>query len=427
MPGNTRKGSAWIWHVKKYHAEHPELSYSQAMHNARATYKPASARDEYNEDHAEDQKGEGIISDLLGKAKKAITGAISSRLEARPLNIINVLKAYGTKKVNKITVCKEPIQAIVKSLLNALSGGDLARTVAEKGYDNVFHLFARLELEGGVIIRIEKNQRVSVAIGELRLGPSAKCESVTLPQQTTLQEFIDKGEALGNSHGSFWRYSAYEDNCQKFIRDLLNASGSKELDSFIMQDAGALVKSGFLRNLSKLATDAAAGVDYVWRGGHKDGKSCPECENAPHYRKVFLAYKRAVVKQIGKNATTDKQLRDLGHSMFGGDFIGVYSQDTMPIGKEGMYIVNVDTHEKAGTHWVACIETKDKIYIYDSFARELTGLMPILEQKLNKKSIDIQEKLDHPTQWGNSNLCGQNCLSFMAVAHEYGIHAAMHI
>jgi len=121
---------------------------------------------------------------------------------------------------------------------------------------------------------------------------------------------------------------------------------------------------------------------------------------------------------------TDAQLSAKGKQLFGKRFRGVYSQDILPVGKRGMYIVNVDTC-KPGSHWVGIVETGDSIYVYDSFARYLSDLMPILESKLDRKKIRIQEKLNHPTQWGRSEICGQNCLAWLCVVNELGLEAAM--
>lgn len=430
-----RGATPWVAHVRRYQHEHG-ISYSEAMSAARASYSPVPygrialrhARSHHTAATPEpveptvtrvptraeeggEQSGSGLFSDIFAK----ITGGITSRLEKRPLNVTNVLKEYGNQQITRVRVCKEPINSVLRGILNAASGGDLERAVSSNGYDNVFHLFMQVTLADGTVIRLEKNQRVAIALGwNAATRSDTVCEDAKLPQPATLQEFIDRGEKLGNSHGSFWRYSAHADNCQKFIRDLLNASGITQLDGFVMQDAGALVKSGFLRTFAKAITDAAAGADYVMRGGARDSNM-----------KLFKAYKKAMITEFGRGPMTDAQLSAKGKQLFGKKFRGVYSQDTLPVGGRGMYIVNVDTSGSPGSHWVGVVETGDSIYIYDSFARHLSDLMPILEAKLNRKKIQVHERISHPTQWGRTEICGQLCLSFLCVVHELGIEAAM--
>lgn len=39
QPGKGKRKSKWIQHVKKFRADHPGISYQQAMKQARASYK----------------------------------------------------------------------------------------------------------------------------------------------------------------------------------------------------------------------------------------------------------------------------------------------------------------------------------------------------------------------------------------------------
>ena len=136
-----RGATPWIAHVRRYQLEHG-ISYSEAMSAARASYKPVpygrialrnarSAIPEPKEANvpprAEDgeQSGAGLFSDIFAK----ITGGITSRLEKRPLNINNVLKEYGNQQITRIRVCKEPINSVLRGMLNLASGGDLRQRI----------------------------------------------------------------------------------------------------------------------------------------------------------------------------------------------------------------------------------------------------------------------------------------------------------
>ena len=51
-------------------------------------------------------------------------------------------------------------------------------------------------------------------------------------------------------------------------------------------------------------------------------------------------------------------------------FNGVYSRDTLPKIKDGVYIINLDKYSDIGTHWVALyVQNKNVTYFY-SFAVE---------------------------------------------------------
>lgn len=271
----------WVEHVKKY-AKDNNLSYRESMVQSKSSYKgkpqqlkrkktkktveklqkPKKSRKKINEN---DQEGSGILGDLYQGAKNKI----ANLLTARPLAVKNLISQYGAQGIQKIDICRQPITGVIKSAINVVTGGDLAKVVKEKGYDNVFHLFCVVNLDNGTKIRLDKNQRITIEVNPAPLNADAVCKSVTLPQKETLESFIDKGEKLGNQIGSFYRYSGWDNNCQKFIKALLNASGVTSLDSFIMQDAGEFIKPGLFRKITGVVTDTAALADYAYHGGKK--------------------------------------------------------------------------------------------------------------------------------------------------------------
>lgn len=263
----------WIDHVKKY-AKDNNVPYRDAMKLSKPSYKgqpqplkrkkPKKTIKKMKRGQNE-QHGEGLIGDIYESAKSKI----SSLLTARPLAVKNLLTQYGDQGISKIDVCRQPIIGIFKEGLDKLTGGDLSKVVKEKGYDNVFHLYCIITLDNGTRIRLDKNQRVTIQVNPGSLNSEAVCKSVTLPQKETLETLIDKGEKLGNQIGSFYRYSAWDNNCQKFIKALLNASGVTSLDGFIMQDAGEFLKPGLLRNITGVVTDTAALADYAYHGGKR--------------------------------------------------------------------------------------------------------------------------------------------------------------
>lgn len=58
-------GNPWLMHLKKYHADHPNLSYREAMMKAKATYKPV-------------RKMRGGNPAVIGQLISAIPGAVGS-------------------------------------------------------------------------------------------------------------------------------------------------------------------------------------------------------------------------------------------------------------------------------------------------------------------------------------------------------------
>ena len=93
--------------------------------------------------------------------------------------------------------------------------------------------------------------------------------------------------------------------------------------------------------------------------------------------KLFKKYKSIIIGKMGNQETTDVELDEIGTYLFGKQFIGVYAQDTIPLGKTGYLIANTDISNQPGTHWVAIVITAKNIYVYDSFGRPASKLLKV--------------------------------------------------
>ncbi len=110
---------------------------------------------------------------------------------------------------------------------------------------------------------------------------------------------------------------------------------------------------------------------------------------------------------------TNKQLEDLGKKILGNSFLGVYPSDSIPNinNKFNVSVIfNLSKHTEPGTHYVAILIKKNKIYYFDSYGKKLTNKyikknlkpfnLPIFYHNRN-----IQEK--------NSIFCGFFALSYL--------------
>jgi hypothetical protein len=91
-------------------------------------------------------------------------------------------------------------------------------------------------------------------------------------------------------------------------------------------------------------------------------------------------------------------------------FAGVITKDKvkfLPIDTNFFAIINYDTAEKSGSHWVGCIKTNDTIQYFDSY-----GMIPLKEIK-NRYSKYRIEYNDYAIQKLGSNICGHLCISFI--------------
>jgi len=95
------------------------------------------------------------------------------------------------------------------------------------------------------------------------------------------------------------------------------------------------------------------------------------------------------------------------------NFIGVFSIDTIPNVGSGKMVINIDSSNLPGTHWVALHITKQYIIYFDSLAHPI---LPIILNKLiiHNKSLYVSCKA---LQTYLQSDCGKHCLNF--IKYEY--------
>jgi hypothetical protein len=146
--------------------------------------------------------------------------------------------------------------------------------------------------------------------------------------------------------------------------------------------------------------------------------------------KVFNKHKRKLIKSIGTNSTTDGQLNIIGNQLFRNQYIGTYSQDNLPFHKiknKSFAIINTDTKNKGGVHWVALYFTPKTVFIWDSYGRDSRVLLPIFTKQLSNRNIKFKDSDPDADQSKKSKICGPLCLSWMLTVKEVGVKNAMKV
>lgn len=187
-----------------------------------------------------------------------------ARLTARPKNVQKLLDSWGDVNVIAVSVCRAPIIRIFEKMLNIATFGKLKKKMAAMHYDSLYHLYLVIRLATGQTYSIEKNSRVKIIEG--KKSGNAECREETL-LNVPLRTFWEKAEAAGLTY----RYSAHTDNCQKFVRKLLNANGIEKYNAFVSQSTKDLLPS-YLKKITSFVTDTASLADNFYRGGGTGGK-----------------------------------------------------------------------------------------------------------------------------------------------------------
>jgi hypothetical protein len=146
--------------------------------------------------------------------------------------------------------------------------------------------------------------------------------------------------------------------------------------------------------------------------------------------KEFKKYKNLYLRIMGNHALDNDELDEMGRHLFGIKYRGSYAQDHKFQIKPGYYIINTDIAKGDGIHWLAGVATKKTFYLYDSFGRNLSLVVPLLLKRLAaagyKVKSDTKDKEQRITY--NNKLtvsCGHACLAFLMIAHKHGIRKAM--
>jgi len=95
--------------------------------------------------------------------------------------------------------------------------------------------------------------------------------------------------------------------------------------------------------------------------------------------------------------------------LLGSEFLGVFSLDQIPILRPGGFIVNTQTHELPGEHWIAVYITQSEIYVYDPFGFYYPSLLVKKLTEMNRRIVYNRSRDQDPF----SNSCGQHCLLWL--------------
>lgn len=219
-----------------------------------------------------EQHGYGPWQYIKSFAKKAIdvgkevvnrvSTAIIGKTNAPP-GVRSLMAKHGNAKVIGLQVARSPVQKIISSILNAISGGQLEENRRKLNYDEIYHLFLIVHLDDGYSFKIERNETVQISSPNVS---NAEILEVPVNSDITLNQLIENG---ANGKSNFWNYNPVTSNCQQFVTDLLSGSRllSGEASSFINQNAVALLEgSPVTRKIAEVVGDLGSRLNTLIHG-----------------------------------------------------------------------------------------------------------------------------------------------------------------
>ena len=139
------------------------------------------------------------------------------------------------------------------------------------------------------------------------------------------------------------------------------------------------------------------------------------------YNKIL---KHVIEPITGDQSTYLDELLRVGRKMLGIKFKGVYPSDKIPkLNDLSPYaILNLDTSKEPGSHWVAIAKKGDHTYLYDSFGRSDTQIIPNLEYSGNGKIINTDNDAEQKVTEMD---CGARSIAFLVFFDKWGEDLAM--
>jgi len=283
-----------------------------------------------------------------------------------------ILSNVGIENIVSIRIARHPLPFLLEGALNAFSFGKFKEN---NPYDKLFHLSMIIQTSNH-LVSLEKNEVINMDINP-SMKPHTETIDVPITQNTNINELLKNTQE--QMQDKFFKYSAYDNNCQDFILNVLTANqlDTPENINFTKQDTEQLFENlDYLRKIANTVTDVASRLDVVKEGGDLSQN----------------------------NGLTNKDILEIMHHLKL-SFNGVFSKDTLPKQmKTGWYIINMQNEKDGhGSHWVAMKYGDDEIIYCDSF-----GIYPPVEvMKKVKNDVIYNSK---QIQDMNSTACGWFCI-----------------
>jgi len=297
-----------------------------------------------------------------------------------PFSFREMLKSHGNKIITSIIIVRSPISNILYQILNNLTLGQLDERLNDYNYDQLFHLKVIINNK----YSIEKESTIKFTLNNSIKSNSETMEVLNIPYNLTISKLCENCLNLMNNR--MFSYNAKNNNCQVFIKNLLEASGMYGNENFIMQDIKQIFQ-GFTgtRKIMNTVTDIGNRLDMI-----SEGAGFIQKPNKLTTTTNSDLYSIAIKLKIKLN--------------------GIYMKDELEDNlKEGNYIINLENSNQSGSHWTCFIKDKNNIYYYDSF-----GVVP----PQNIYNISVKNSLnlyyiDKHDQNLDSTSCGWWCVSFL--------------
>ena len=237
--------------------------------------------------------------------------------------VLDILSKKGDAVITGIKVGRTPVQGVITGII---------KIVSSTPYDTLFHLFIVMDTTKGPVL-IEKN-----AVINMDINPHINAEYMTVPNvpSITINQLVDNTEQqMGDK---FIYYSAYKNNCQDFVSNVLTSNGMNDpaVLEFVKQDTNGIFNTHpNFRKLANSVTNLGGSFDVLMQGGSLSSS----------------------------NELTNEDISNLMRH-FKIPYHGCFIKDALPRRLlNGFYVINLNGH----SHWTGLLKDGPEYYYFDSF------------------------------------------------------------
>lgn len=167
--------------------------------------------------------------------------------------------------IAKLTIARSPVKPTIVKVLNVLSLGRLKSITNKLGYDSLWHLALKVTLDNGKSYRLEKNQNISIKAYDDY--PKTEIFQLVKPKKTITLRDLMNASLKKEGASRFYQYDAFRNNCQMFVKSLLQSSGLliPPAAKFISQDSAEIAKGlpGYVAPVASMLTNLGAKADTL--------------------------------------------------------------------------------------------------------------------------------------------------------------------
>ena len=254
---------------------------TKQVHSYRTTLQKAKAQKRLIEE-SDHLKGGGLFQDL----KKTVTKSVNSvkknvinPIQTLANKVINgrsgfspsinaYLAQHGNETITQMTLVRHPVNSAVVGAMGVVSNGNFTQGMKDNNIQKLYHLMLFIRTSGSYI-SLEKTEEIVIKYNPILASNDETLNIARVPPNTSIQQLLDRTRQRMTDN-KFFGYSAYDNNCQSFILNVLLANGINDnnYNNWVKQSTEQLFQGQTgLRKLSNTVTGLASKADILMAGG----------------------------------------------------------------------------------------------------------------------------------------------------------------